>query len=205
MEQSRGPNIPLVQAAGIDPAYVPGILVPEPGGDDRTQAVASETGSASDAASDVTTGAAPSPAEAEPDAEDATPEESATDTDDDQADEVDDDEGTEGSGEERVFEVADRRGAIRADRHGLAFRLDDTEAEFRWMEVRAVEVDLPKWGHRFGVTVYLSERRWFETWVDAPSRRRLRAWNDEFDAVLDVYFETGTEGPDPEERDSAQQ
>ncbi|MFF7212742.1 hypothetical protein ACFZAU_19715 [Streptomyces sp. NPDC008238] len=200
MEQSRGPNIPLVQAAGIDPAYVPGILAPEPGGDDRTEAAASETGSASD----VTTGAAPSPAEAEAGTEDATPEESATDTDDDHADEVDD-EGTEGSGEERVFEAADRRGAIRADRHGLAFRLDDTEAEFRWKEIRAVEVDVPKWGHRFGVTVYLSERRWFETWVDAPSRRRLRAWNDEFDAVLDVYFETGTEEPDPEERDSAQQ
>ncbi|WUD76686.1 hypothetical protein OG937_35860 [Streptomyces sp. NBC_00510] len=181
MEQSRGSNIPLVQAAGIDPAHVPGILGPEPDGDDRTEAAASETDSASDAAADVTTDAGPSPA--------AAAEESAADTDDDA-------EVTEGSGEGPVFEAADRRGAIRVDRDGLTFRLDDTEAEFSWKEIGAVEVDVPKWGHRFGITVYLSPRRWFETWVDAPSRRRLRAWSDEFDAVLDVYFEADTEKHD---------
>ncbi|WP_405765563.1 hypothetical protein OG539_09095 [Actinacidiphila glaucinigra] len=188
MEQSRGPNIPLVQAAGMDPAHVPGILVPEPDGDDRTEAAASGTGSASDAPADVTTSTVPSPATAA--------EESATDTDTDTDDDEVDDEATEGSGEDRVFEAADRRGAIRADRHGLVFRLDDTEAEFRWKEIRAVEIDLPKWGRRFGVTVYLSERRWFETWADAPSRRQLRSWGDEFDAILDVYFEADTERHD---------
>ncbi|MFE0633411.1 hypothetical protein ACFW3D_41600 [Streptomyces sp. NPDC058864] len=191
MEQSRGPNIPLVQAAGIDPAYVPGILAPEPDDDDRTEAAASETGSASDAAADVTTGAVPSPI--------ATAEESAADTDDNDEGDEGDDGVTEGSDAGPVFEAADRRGAIRADRDGLAFRLDDTEAEFGWKEIGAVEVDVPKWGHRFGVTVYLSPRRWFGTWVDAPSRRQLRAWNAEFDAVLDVYFEADTE-----EQDSAE-
>ncbi|MFB7293092.1 hypothetical protein [Actinacidiphila glaucinigra] len=191
MEQTRGPNIPLVQAAGMDPAYVPGILVPEPDGDDRTEAAASGTGGASDAPADAPTGTVPSPATAAE--ESATATDTDTDTDDD---EVDDDEATEGSGEGRVFEAADRRGSIRADRHGLAFRLDDTEAEFRWKEIRAVEIDVPKWGRRFGVTVYLSERRWFETWADAPSRRQLRSWSDEFDAILDVYFEPGSEKHD---------
>lgn len=185
MEQSRGSNIPLVQAAGIDPAHVPGILGPEPDGDDRTEAAASETDRASDAAADVTTDSGPSPA--------AAAEESTAGTDDD---DVDDDEVTEGSGGGPVFEAADRRGAIRVDRDGLTFRLDDTEAEFGWKEIGALEVDVPKWGHRFGVTVYLSPRRWFETWVDAPSRRRLRAWSDELDAVLDVYFEADTEKHD---------
>lgn len=198
MEQSRGPNIPLVQAAGTDPAYVPGILVPEPDDDDTTGAAASGTSSASDAAADVTTGTVPSPA--------TSADESATvtDTDDDgnvdEVDEGDDDEATEGTGEDREFEAADRRGAIRADRRGLVFRLDDTEAEFLWKEIRAVEVDVPTWGRRFGVTVYLSERRWFEAWADAPSRRQLRSWSDEFDAVLDVYFESDTEKHDSVEQ-----
>ncbi|MGW2349759.1 hypothetical protein [Actinacidiphila glaucinigra] len=193
MEQSRGPNIPLVQAAGTDPAYVPGILVPEPDDDDTTgAAAASGTGGASDAAADVTTGTVPSPATAA--------DESATDTDTDTDDDDDDDEATEGSGENREFEAADRRGAIRADRRGLTFRLDDTEAEFLWKEIRAVEVDVPTWGRRFGVTVYLSERRWFEAWADAPSRRQLRSWSDEFDAILDVYFESDTEKHDSVEQ-----
>ncbi|MEU1539440.1 hypothetical protein ABZ461_15180 [Actinacidiphila glaucinigra] len=187
MEQSRGPNIPLVQAAGTDPAYVPGILVPEPDDDDTTgAAAASGTGGASDAAADVTTGTVPSPATAA--------------DDDDDVDEVDDDEATEGTGEDREFEAADRRGAIRADRRGLTFRLDDTEAEFLWKEIRAVEVDVPTWGRRFGVTVYLSERRWFEAWADAPSRRRLRSWTDEFEGLLDVYFEADTEKHDSVEQ-----
>lgn len=197
MEQSRGPNIPLVQAAGTDPAYVPGILVPQPDGDDRTEAAASGTGGAPDAPADATTGTVPSPAAAAEESD--TEAETETDTEVDTEGEGDD-EATEGSGEDRVFEAADRRGAIRADRHGLVFRLDDTEAEFPWKEIRAVEIDVPKWGHRFGVTVYLSERRWFETWADAPSRRQLRVWSDEFDAILDVYFEPGTERHDPAEQ-----
>ncbi|MFF7678765.1 hypothetical protein [Actinacidiphila glaucinigra] len=206
MEQSRGPNIPLVQAAGTDPAYVPGILVPEPDDDDTTGAAASGTGGASDAAADVTTGTVPSPATAADESATVTGTGTGTgtgtddDDDVDDVDEVDDDEATEGTGENRVFEAADRRGAIRADRRGLTFRLDDTEAEFLWKEIRAVEVDVPTWGRRFGVTVYLSERRWFEAWADAPSRRQLRSWSDEFDAILDVYFEADTEKHDSVEQ-----
>ncbi|MDX2851497.1 hypothetical protein PV342_24205 [Streptomyces sp. PA03-3a] len=195
MEQSRGQNIPLVQAAGTDPAYVPGILVPEPDDDDTTgAAAASGTGGASDAAADVTTGTVPSPATAAD--ESATDNDTDTDTDTDD----DDEEAAEGTGENREFEAADRRGAIRADRRGLTFRLDDTEAEFLWKEIRAVEVDVPTWGRRFGVTVYLSERRWFEAWADAPSRRQLRSWSNEFDAILDVYFEADTEKNDSVEQ-----
>ncbi|MEU4093644.1 hypothetical protein [Streptomyces sp. NPDC026673] len=185
MEQSRGSNIPLVQAAGLDPAYVPGIVAPEADGDhDREQVVAADTDGASDHAADVATGPGPAPA--------AAAEESADDV-----------EVTENAGDGPVFEAVDRRGTIRADQDGVTFRLDDTEAEFDWDEIAAVEVDIPKWGRRFGVTVYLSPRRWFGTWVDAPNRSRLRAWSEEFDAVLDVCFDQTTgDGADTEKRDS---
>lgn len=184
MEQSRGSNIPLVQAAGLDPAYVPGIVVPEPDDDhDGEQAVAADTGGASGPAADGATGPGPAPA--------AVAEESADDV-----------EVPESTGDGPVFEAADRRGTIRADQNGVTFRLDDTEAEFGWDEIAAVEVDVPKWGRRFGVTVYLSPRRWFGNWVDAPSRSRLRTWSDEFDAVLDVCFDQQTaDGADTEKHD----
>ncbi|MDX3072101.1 hypothetical protein ACIP98_39610 [Streptomyces sp. NPDC088354] len=173
MEQSRGSNIPLVQAAGIDPAYVPGIAVPEP---DEPQ-VTSAAESADLVKAAPATDDAPSPAEDAPAEETAAEEPARRDPEAEP-----DDDGP-------VFEVADRRGSIRADRDGITFRLDDTEAEFGWDEIGAVEVDAPRFGRRFGVTVYLSPRRWYETWVETPARGRMKTWSEELDAVLDVYFE----------------
>ncbi|MFJ4844167.1 hypothetical protein [Streptomyces sp. NPDC088733] len=182
MEQSRGSNIPLVQAAGIDPAYVPGIAVPEP---DEPQVTSAEP------SADLVK-AAPAPDDAPTPVEDT-----AEDTGDDSSVEEPAVEEAPRSDAEPAggpeFEVADRRGSIRADRDGVTFRLDDTEAEFGWDEIGAVEVDAPRWGRRFGVTVYLSPRRWYETWVEAPSRSRLKTWSEELDAVLDTYFEKADE------------
>lgn len=186
VEQSRGSNIPLVQAAGIDPAYVPGIVLPEP---DEPQ-VTSADPSADLVKAEPAADDAPSTAEDVP-AGDAAVEESAEEPP------LRDPEPDGGP----VFEVADRRGSIRADRSGITFRLDDTEAEFGWDEIGAVEVDAPWWGRRFGVTVYLSPRRWYETWVEAPARSRLKTWSEELDAVLDVYFE---KPEDPEAREKSE-
>ncbi|MEU6346760.1 hypothetical protein ABZ883_38075 [Streptomyces sp. NPDC046977] len=183
MEQSRGSNIPLVQAAGIDPAYVPGIAVPEP---DEPQVTSAEP------SADLVK-AAPAPDDAPTPAEDTAEDTAADDSSAEEpaAEETPRRDPEPDGGPE--FEVADRRGSIQADRDGVTFRLDDTEAEFGWDEIGAVEVDAPRWGRRFGVTVYLSPRRWYETWVEAPSRSRLKTWSEELDAVLDTYFEKADE------------
>ncbi|MFD3451818.1 hypothetical protein ACFWVC_06515 [Streptomyces sp. NPDC058691] len=192
MEQSRGSNIPLVQAAGIDPAYVPGIVVPEP---DEPQ-VASADPSVDMVKAAPVTDDAPSAAEEAPDedvpAGDAVADEIARG-------DAEPDDDPEGADDGPVFEVADRRGSIRADRDGITFRLDDTEAEFGWDEIGAVEVDAPRWGRNFGVTVYLSPRRWYETWVETPARSRMKTWTEELDAVLDAYFEKPVESAASEE------
>jgi hypothetical protein len=71
----------------------------------------------------------------------------------------------------------------------VRFRLVGEEARFPWAEVGAVEVGTPRFGRRLTVTVYTTDRRRYEAEVDAPSRGRLREWDEAFDAVLDAYFE----------------
>lgn len=90
---------------------------------------------------------------------------------------------------EPLFEVSDRRATILADRVGIVFRLDGEEADFTWDEIGAVEIDTPRFGKRFAVTVYTGPRRWFEAHVEAKSRGLLKTWAAELDAVLDEHFE----------------
>jgi hypothetical protein len=97
-----------------------------------------------------------------------------------------------------LFEVSDRRATILADRVGIVFRLDGEEADFTWDEIGAVEIDTPRFGKRFAVTVYTGPRRWFEAHVEAKSRGLLKTWTAELDAVLDEHFE------DPEEKAAAE-
>jgi hypothetical protein len=97
-----------------------------------------------------------------------------------------------------VFEVSDRRSAIIADHLGITLRLDDQEAEFRWNEIGAVEIDTPRFGRRFAVTVYTTSRRWYSGDVEAPSRSRLKEWTTELDAVLDARFEDAETEADAE-------
>jgi hypothetical protein len=138
---------------------------------------------------------APEPAAVEPEAEDvvdAAPEaeaaDAAEDADPDAAPDSFDDEGAD----DPLFEATDRRGAIIADRHGITFRLDDQEAEFGWDEIGAVEIDTPRFGRRFSVTVYISARRWFQSDVEAPTRAILKEWTYDLDKILDTHFEAGT-------------
>ncbi|MGW8668543.1 hypothetical protein [Streptomyces niveus] len=88
-----------------------------------------------------------------------------------------------------VFDISDRRASMTADRTGVRFQLDETEAEFGWDEIGAVEVETPRFGRRFTVTLHTTGRRHYQSDVDAPSRSRLKAWTAELDAVLDRYFE----------------
>ncbi|MGW3623023.1 hypothetical protein [Streptomyces sp. NPDC000880] len=162
MKQQRiDSNIPPVHAAGLDPAYIPGLVPSRPEAAD--EADAPEQGGEA-------TSTDPAPAE---EAVDAKAQE--------------DPAGEEDNGP--VFEVSDRRGAIVADRAGITFRLDEEEAEFGWDEIGAVEIDTSRFGRRFGVTVYMSDRRWFQADVKAQSRAMLKEWAQELDTVLDARFE----------------
>ncbi|MFF4229327.1 hypothetical protein [Streptomyces sp. NPDC001820] len=164
MEQQRvDSNIPPVHAAGLDPAYIPGLVPVRPAAAEG----ASEAGPEQSGETTPT---------------DAAPAEEAFDA---KAREDPAGEGDDGP----VFEVSDRRGAIVADRAGITFRLDAEEAEFSWDEIGAVEIDTPRFGRRFGVTVYVSDRRWFQVDVEAPSRGVLKEWAAELDTVLDARFE----------------
>ncbi|MFH0243501.1 hypothetical protein ACGRHY_13960 [Streptomyces sp. HK10] len=175
MEQLRGPVIPPVTAAGTDPAYIPGLAPPSP-----------------DRAGEEATGEEVEQTEEKAPAGEAAPEEPAEESgglDEDGDDEQDEDEeGDEEEDDGPAFEASDRRGSIAAGRFGVVFRLDGEEARFPWDEIGAVETDLPRFGRRFSVSVCTTARRWYEADVDAPSRKVLKEWDEEFDAVLDEWF-----------------
>ncbi|MET7618014.1 hypothetical protein [Streptomyces sp. NPDC005408] len=190
MEQSVDPNIRLEYAAGTDPAYIPGLMAPDPAG--TQDKVPEQSG---DRTSDDAV-----PPDDVPDAEESegTPDDSESNSDSDSEPEPEPESGSADAADPRgtdqaengpVFEVSDRRGSIRADRDGIRFRLDDQEADFRWDEIGAVEVKPARFGRRFTVTVHMSTRRWFDAEVEAAARSHLKEWAAELDAVLDVYFE----------------
>lgn len=167
MEQSIDPKTQPEFAAGTDPAYIPGLTAPRPAGPEDTAPEQTEEAMAEDV----------------PEVEAAVEEEVAPRESEEEA--KDEEEEAEGP----AFEVSDRRGSITADGAGVRFRLDDQEAEFRWDEIGAVEIDSPRFGRRFTVTVHLSSRRWFNAEVEAAARSQLKEWTAELDAVLDAYFE----------------
>ena len=187
MEQQRIGSInPSVHAAGIDPAFVPGLTPPPPGDASENAAAAAEPADAPEEQAASADAPAPAPEDAVP-AEAAAQEDAAEPADSEDAAEAADSEEDEPG--EPDFEVADRRASIVADRVGVRFTLDEEEADFRWDEIGAVEIDTPRFGRRFTVTVYTTERRWYECQVDAPSRAKLKEWATELDAVLDTHFE----------------
>ncbi|GAA0512160.1 hypothetical protein GCM10010390_13370 [Streptomyces mordarskii] len=211
MEQSTGPIIPPMHTAGTDPGYVPGLTSPRPAdveedapdnaaerrpeevtAEDEVDEVEDAEGEGADAEGEG------ADAEAESDDEADTKGDVASDG------EADDDEEAEGAEEDGgvVFDVSDRRGAIRAGRHGVAFELDGEKAEFEWDEIGAVEVDTPRFGKRFGITVYMTNRRWYTADVEAPARKLLKEWTAELDAVLDAYFEDSGDGEAEAEAES---
>lgn len=190
--------IPPVPAAGTDPGHIPGLTPPRP---DATEEATAEAKTAQEAPEapeapeeaaerpSAETGPEPEEPEeakaAEADAE--TPEEPEEQADDKAEDEAGD--GDEAAEDGPVFEVSDRRGSITAGRSGVAFQLDGENAEFSWDEIGAVEIDTPRFGRRFSVTVYTTARRWYTADVEAPARGAFKDWTAKLDEVLDAYFE----------------
>lgn len=170
------PVVPVVPAAAVDPAYVPGITSPAP--------VTSE-----DPADEA--GTDPVDATPEQESEEAAPEETAPEDAPAAGVQMPGDAPADEDGEAGgpVFEASDRRASVRADRRGVVLRLDDQEAEFRWDEIGAVETESPRWGRRFTVTVHTPDRRWYPLEIDAASRARFPEWEKQLDAVLDAYFQ----------------
>ncbi|MFD0339523.1 hypothetical protein ACFVH0_12625 [Streptomyces sp. NPDC127117] len=188
MEQRIDPNTQPGYAAGTDPAFIPGLTAPvtarKP--DTSLEQPDLEETEPEQAEQEEPEHGQPEPEAAEERAAgDAAPDKDASDDGAGEAAADDDKEAADGPS----FEVSDRRGSISADREGVRFRLDDQEADFRWDEIGAVEVKLPRFGRRFTVTVHMSTRRWFNAEVEAPARSSLKGWAAELDAVLDAYFE----------------
>ena len=177
MEQRIGSGSqPLVEGAGFDPAFVPGLTPPAsaaPKGpqekDDPAAADPDET--------------VPEEAAAEEPVATVEPEETADVPEDAVADEA--------PADGPVFEAADRRARIVADHRGVRLRLDDQECEFRWDEIAAVETESPRFGKRFTITVHTPDRRWYPIEIEATARSRFTEWDEQLDAVLDAYFEEG--------------
>jgi hypothetical protein len=202
VEQRIDPNTQPGYAAGTDPAFIPGLTAPVTARKPDTsleqpdlEETEPEQAEQDKPEHDKPENDKPEPgAAAERAADDTASDDTASDddaSDDDASDHGD--SGAAAAGGEAVdgpsFEVSDRRGSITADREGVRFRLDDQEADFRWDEIGAVEVKLPRFGRRFTVTVHMSTRRWFNAEVEAPARSSLKGWAAELDAVLDAYFE----------------
>ncbi|MDV9195051.1 hypothetical protein [Streptomyces sp. Wh19] len=191
MEQRIDPNTQPGYAAGTDPAFIPGLTAPVTARKPDTsleqpdlEETEPEQAEQEKPEQDHPEHDRPeSEAAQERSADDAAPDGDASDDGDSEA--ADDKDAADGPS----FEVSDRRGSITADRAGVRFRLDDQEADFRWDEIGAVEVKLPRFGRRFTVTVHMSTRRWFNAEVEASARSSLKGWAAELDAVLDAYFE----------------
>ncbi|MET8691559.1 hypothetical protein ABZV65_03290 [Streptomyces bauhiniae] len=168
MEQRIGSNSqPLkgepVTGAGFDPAFIPGLTGPAAQGKAEDAEPTAEKAEAEGSSA---------PADSVPEAEAADSEE----------------ESAEEGGP--VFEAADRRARIVADRRGVRLALDAEECEFTWPEIAAVETETARFGKRFTVTVHTPDRRWYPIEIEAASRARFAEWDASMDAVLDAYFES---------------
>lgn len=190
VEQRIGSKSQPLDAAAVNPAYIPGLTSPakaEPM-DAAVEEAASEEAASEEAAVED---AAPETAVAEE--APAEPEEEATSESDPDSEPEPDPDGP-------VFEASDRRASIKADHSGVRLRLDDQEAEFRWDEIGAVETESPRFGKRFTITVHTPDRRWYPIEIEATARARFKEWEDQLDAVLDAYFEDGDDSEEaPEE------
>ncbi|MFF2129970.1 hypothetical protein ACFVW1_32235 [Streptomyces olivochromogenes] len=189
MEQRIGSKSQPLDAAAVNPAYIPGLTSPakaEPK-DAAVEEAASEEAASEEA---VVEDAAPETPVAEK--APAEPEEEAT-SESDSDSEPESESESEPDPDGPVFEASDRRASIKADHSGVHLRLDDQEAEFRWDEIGAVETESPRFGKRFTITVHTPDRRWYPIEIEATARARFKEWEDQLDSVLDAYFEDGEE------------
>ncbi|MFD8421859.1 hypothetical protein [Streptomyces sp. NPDC059466] len=189
MEQRIGSKSQPLDAAAVNPAYIPGLTSPATA--EPKDAVVEEAVSEEAAVEDV----AP---EEEVSAETSTKSEEEADSEPETETGSDPEPDPDGP----VFEASDRRASIKADHGGVHLRLDDQEAEFRWDEIGAVETESPRFGKRFTVTVHTPDRRWYPIEIEATARSRFKEWEEQLDAVLDAYFEEGAPEEDTATGDS---
>ncbi|MHC3468085.1 hypothetical protein ACYF6T_05160 [Streptomyces sp. 7R007] len=162
-----------VTGAGFDPAFIPGLTTPGAGEpEDAAPEATEESGQSAESGEPEDAAGTAVVAEAEEAAGEET-------------------EGEPADGP--VFEAADRRARIVADRRGVRLSLDDQQCEFRWDEIGAVETEIPRFGKRITITVHTPERRWYPIEIEAASRSRFKEWDEQLDAVLDAYFEDDAE------------
>ncbi|MET7933312.1 hypothetical protein [Streptomyces sp. NPDC005322] len=182
-----------MHTAGTDPGYIPGLTSPRPADaeEEAPEETAEHPPEDVDADDDVET----EEAEAEDEDQDGqgkegeAPDASDAPEDAEDAEDPDDPEDPEEEDGGVAFDASDRRGVITAGRRGITFRLDGEQADFGWHEIGAVEIGTPRFGKRFSVTVYTTDRRWYEADVEAPAKSVLKEWTAQLDAVLDAYFE----------------
>ncbi|MER6121831.1 hypothetical protein ABT173_03855 [Streptomyces sp. NPDC001795] len=180
MEQRIGSSSQPLEGAGIDPAFIPGLISPVSG--EPEDAKPEDTG----------------PEEVK---QEAASEEKSAEEPWEKAEEPEEEPEKESAPDGPVFEASDRRARIVADHSGVRLSLDDQECEFRWDEVGAVETETARFGKRFTVTVHTPDRRWYPIEVEADSRARFSEWEAQLDEVLDAYFEDGEEEPAAPEKD----
>jgi hypothetical protein len=176
VEQRIGSNsqpldVPVVPAAAVDPAYIPGLTSPAPAEPENTveKTEAEETEAE------------------ETEAQETEAEEKGAEAEASAGEEASDDDAP--VSDAPVFEASDRRASITADHSGVRLRLDDQEAEFRWDEIGAVETESPRFGKRFTITVHTPDRRWYPIEIEATARARFKEWETRLDEVLDAYFQ----------------
>ncbi|MGW3665537.1 hypothetical protein [Streptomyces sp. NPDC005141] len=206
MEQRIGSKSQPLDAAAVNPAYIPGLTSPVPA-EPKDAVEKSEEAAAEGTVSDETVSDDAASDEA------ASDEAPAAETPKEPASEEESEAGTEQESRTEpevgpapdgpVFEASDRRASITADHSGVRLRLDDQEAEFRWDEIGAVETESPRFGKRFTITVHTPDRRWYPLEIEASARSRFKEWEEQLDAVLDAYFEDGDDTEDAEDAKSA--
>jgi hypothetical protein len=206
VEENKGLKVTPVNAAAMDPAALPGLVPSPPDEKEKEQDEAETTDEKTESEDSADTAAAADTEDAadddsdEDEADKAEPagKDAAGDAGDDDADEdkagasgdseagASDDSGSDDGGP--VFEAADRRGSVTVDGTGVRFRLDDTEAEFTWPEIGAVEYKTSRFGRRLVLSVH-DDRGICPAEVEAPDKATLKTWAADLESALDAYFE----------------
>ncbi len=178
MEENKGLNVTPVNAAATDPAALPGLVPspPEESEEDKEKDKDTDEATADDAE------------EEEAEAESGTDADTGADTGADASDDEDGDGDDAADDDGPVFEAADRRGSVTVDSTGVRFQLDDTEAEFTWPEIGAVEYKTSRFGRRLVLSVHDS-RGVCPAEVEAPDKATLKEWTTGLESALDAYFE----------------
>ncbi|MEO3767759.1 hypothetical protein [Streptomyces sp. B8F3] len=201
MEENKGLNITPVNAAAMDPAALPGLVSSPPDEKEKEQDETETTDEKQESEADTEESgeSEDSVAASDDDSDDSDEDEAGKDkaasadkdADKDTDKDADGDKAAEAedSDDDRpVFEAADRRGSVTVDSTGVRFQLDDTEAEFTWSEIGAVEYKTSRFGRRLVLSVHDS-RGICPAEVEAPDKATLKEWAAGLESALDTYFE----------------